>query len=571
MAQTIYFWRGSAEVRQDLISALLAANYRVVQLRTLDEVLDRLDRDNPILLIVDASAGDREAAGRVVELAGTGRLFSLVVMFVSNQAKRRTETLAKSFTGLIPIDIPYRLDAVMRGVQALSEGPKDIEKVRALVARGKPPTDIVSPENDLAPVGEGGLEEGEEAEAAREPQGKKIEIQKAAPEQIEDSKWKQGLVRDEVELPKPQKEKANLVVESKVSIRSKIRKRIEDNTANIRQRIRANPDPSKLQNSYGGEAFAIARDPDDFVDDALLPSVSRRPGVGQLLKNLAAQDKWLAAHCKRLAFVSSAIASNLSFGGERDRNIRLSGIFLNWALRDRPVDIVRYDLINMPSKEMQEILAEAYLQSAHFVEQEVGDRPASATIHSVADLLTGVPQLENQKIIEDADLVLGVELSARSCWGLGFWNPAGAYRAIRYFRGENSFVRAKEVRNGLIRVLGEAVTAHVTVRNIFCSLVEDDIDSPQDPEKREASAQAAQEAALRAKEAGVKTFVVPLSDLEPGMLLLEPVLARDGRLVLDANVIINERILYALWQLAAIRALNAKVGVAVSVSAESSA
>lgn len=567
MSQTVYYWRGSAEVRQDLISSLLASNYRVVQLRTLEDVLDRLDRDRPILLIVDASAGDREAAGRVVELAGTARLFSLVVMFVSNQAKRRTETLAKSFVGLIPVDIPYRLDAVMRGVQALSESPGDIDKIRALVMRGKPPAEAEAAEGELLPADRSDSAQRPERDAEQET--KPGEKQAAQPVLAPgaDTGPKGESVAEKIAQLKAQVQESDLAAEKTGAARNKLRQRIEDNTAHIRQRIRANPDPAKLQNSYGGEAFAIARDPDDFVDDALLPSISHKPGVAQLLKNLAEQDRWLAAHSKRLAFVSAAIASSLSFGKERDRNIRLSSIFLNWGLRDRPADIIRYDLIKEPSIEVQGILAEAYLKSADYVAQEIGDQPVSAIIRTVAQLMTGKKQPENKKNTDDADLVLGVELSARSCWGLGSWNPAGAYRAIRYFRGKDSLVRSREIKDGLIRVLGEAVTAHVTVRNLFCSLIEEDIDTPQDLDKHEASMQAAKEAALRAKEAGVKTFVVPLSDLEPGMLLLEPVLARDGRLVLDANVVINERILYALWQLAAIRALNAKVGVAVSFPA----
>ena len=74
MSKTVYYWRGSAEVRQDLLRLLCGRGLEVVQKRTLEEILDDAPKEDPAVLLVDATGGEREASQRVLEIDTTPQL-----------------------------------------------------------------------------------------------------------------------------------------------------------------------------------------------------------------------------------------------------------------------------------------------------------------------------------------------------------------------------------------------------------------------------------------------------------------------------------------------------------------
>ena len=86
MQDLIYYWRGSADVRVDILTELASRSFEVMQFRTLDEVLQAAVRNEPKLLIVDGTAGDREASDRTVELSTARQIFEWNLMFISTAA-----------------------------------------------------------------------------------------------------------------------------------------------------------------------------------------------------------------------------------------------------------------------------------------------------------------------------------------------------------------------------------------------------------------------------------------------------------------------------------------------------
>ena len=52
---------------------------------------------------------------------------------------------------------------------------------------------------------------------------------------------------------------------------------------------------------------------------------------------------------------------------------------------------------------------------------------------------------------------------------------------------------------------------------------------------------------------------VALSSLRPGMRLSQPVLAFDGRMILDSDLKLDPDLIWRLWELAAKRPLNSPV------------
>lgn len=439
MAGLILYWRGMAEVRQDLITNLTEKQFTIQQCRNLEEVLTFSEKADPMMIIVDASAGEREAADRTIDLSTTPPLFGLQVMFISVQATKRTKVLQSNYRMFHPVDIPYRLDKVLNRVDQISKGDFDPEKIAA---------------------------EARQAEARR-------------------------------------------------------------------KFIKENADPAQLSRTLGGKYFSVASSPDDFDDDLLIPGHAARETIRGMLVTMNHKNPWLGSHSRRVAYLSSALANSLALGPERDSLIRISSLVLNWGLRDEDPKIIYSDLFRGFTEEDCRVLAGFYQESSKAALLKLKDAKVADTLLAASRLLLSEPSASEQ-VGEDAYCVLASELIDRSCWSTGYWNAFGAHAAIKQLRDQDICFKNQKINRTLIRVLGEAGSWRVTVSNFFGWDITGTKKKPKDQKSR----------------------VISLHELYPGMRLAAPLAAHDGKLILDAETELDERTLYDLWALAAIRALQ---------------
>ena len=101
-------WRGSAEIRADIINSLKGAGYKVYQCREFEEVLKLCSADPLAVLIVDGSASGGEASQRAVEVNAATGLQESTILFVASNAYQKIEICRQHFKNIFPIDIPYR-------------------------------------------------------------------------------------------------------------------------------------------------------------------------------------------------------------------------------------------------------------------------------------------------------------------------------------------------------------------------------------------------------------------------------------------------------------------------------
>ncbi len=146
MANIIVYWRGSAELRSELIQALSNEGEQVLTVRSLDEVHDMLGQGSISLLIADGSAGEREASARVVELTTSPKLFKIPVMFISVQATKRAAVLKNQYKTFIPVDLPFSVSDVLAKTapvlakRAMSDAAVSGETLA--VGKGAPPQPV---------------------------------------------------------------------------------------------------------------------------------------------------------------------------------------------------------------------------------------------------------------------------------------------------------------------------------------------------------------------------------------------------------------------------------------------
>jgi len=109
----LVYWRGSGEVRSDLLQAVKVVGYSLTVVTDIDEVLKRTPDAFPGLIVVDASAGEAEASQRVIEVSAAQKLGTVPFIFLSYQATKRSAVLKKTFSKFVPIDIPFRLQELL--------------------------------------------------------------------------------------------------------------------------------------------------------------------------------------------------------------------------------------------------------------------------------------------------------------------------------------------------------------------------------------------------------------------------------------------------------------------------
>lgn len=515
MAKTICYWRGSAEIRDDIISALVERNHGVKQVRTLEEMLDYITAYPDSVIIVDGSASQREAATRIVELANTERLYRFPVFFVSALAAKRCATLKSNYQRLTPVDIPYNLTVVLRALQL-----------------------VIDPEAAArAPITIEADERSSSDKALAESQS--VQQRPSAPD------------ADEPHAPVPRSREAGTEDPSTTGGGAG-RRRVDDNSAKNRERLRRNPDPANLVKTYGGEVFSIATHVSDFKDEVLIPESPSRQKVLEALAAMSKADRWAGVHSRRVAFVASALANSLRLAKPRDEAIRVAALLFNWGFMDSP-RTMRLDCFRPTDVKSRDTMIRGVQASATFARERFNAQRVSDILSAAASILQGESVAVSEDVQKDAELTLLVELTDRCCWETGHWQPFGAYRAIRFLRGDQSPFRSPDLLHAMTRVIGEAVTTHVTVGNIFLSYSD-----PMDGATTYRSV-GASSAPADIPESKMKT--VQIADLKSGMRLAKPVIARDGRVILEAKVKLDDELLYHLWQLATIRALGNEIAI----------
>jgi hypothetical protein len=144
---SLIYWRGSGEVRNDILAALSAEGYSLKVVRTFDEVLELCVRSLPALIVVDASAGENEASIRVVELSGAERIQDVAVLFFSNQATARGAVLKKQYSRFLSVDLPFSVSAFLSKLRGFLPSPSpapDVTLTESETSDAEAPSETVS-------------------------------------------------------------------------------------------------------------------------------------------------------------------------------------------------------------------------------------------------------------------------------------------------------------------------------------------------------------------------------------------------------------------------------------------
>lgn len=321
---------------------------------------------------------------------------------------------------------------------------------------------------------------------------------------------------------------------------------------NKRSHLLKNLDPSRLIATYGGAQLAVSP-PGGFDDELLIPQHHEGRALKAAIDEITNANEALSEHIRRVTFAASAIANSLALGPERDANIRTSSLMLNLgSVQAENRKAYHYDLLQN-SGDYQDFIEDIGL-SAKFCREVLDDELAGRTLETVRSILGKKRFSENAQIVQDAQCTLIMEATDRAVWQAGVWNPLGLYRSLRCIHQRRPFALDPMVSDAVSRLLGEAACSRSNKGGTHLA----------DIEKKRSTAPRADDAIEEAERLfGYDSLVnVDLFNLRPGMQLVRPILARDGTVILTADIRLSREIIARLWQLAAIRPLRTPVAVA---------
>ena len=301
-----------------------------------------------------------------------------------------------------------------------------------------------------------------------------------------------------------------------------------------------------FERNLDGARFPRPFDESKLKERGLYPKDGR---IVEVFERLAHSiGKWGRGHLFRVLFLSSRLAAGI---GSRfavgELTASTAWLYL-WSFADGEKDLVRRDYLGARGVIVRKDLCSRLKDSAMKIAVEL-NLPAVGRVVALMGKFIGREEAcaDNDENLA-ANVVVSADLIDRLCFQGGFWNPRAAYSLLRKLKTGKIKDLHPVVLACAIKVLAEAISASPNV--LLPRRVRNN------PEYA-AEAKRISELEITAAEQRVS---VP--DLKPGMQLRRPLVTFDGRTLLDPGLVLDQDLIWRIWQLSAVRPINGPVVVA---------
>ena len=224
-------------------------------------------------------------------------------------------------------------------------------------------------------------------------------------------------------------------------------------------------------------------------------------------------------------------------------------------LLEIPRDFSRRDYFNPKNSEYRIELAKRVRECAFKAGIEMELPQLGKIIGKLSAIIGGETATGNDDITLGASCIMAADLLDRSCATRGFFEPELAYDFIRRIkRGTYSTIHPS-ILSCMLKILAEAVVA----TSFQLTLAKK---KRKDPSLRE-RARLHKEQRIGTDEARVE-----ITSLAPGMRLSRPIESYDGKVVLPEDLVLDQDLIWRIWQLSAIKPLNAPLIVSADKKEE---
>lgn len=301
-----------------------------------------------------------------------------------------------------------------------------------------------------------------------------------------------------------------------------------------------------FERSVGGGAYPRLSKEAHFDVNKILPSdQSLAKAVKDMTRDIG---RWCTLHLYRCHFLVGKILEPLDFDPRFLQQAKSATLLFAYAFGRKNRSLLRAEYSGRGTlllrKELCSLIKDSALQIATSLRQ-----PETAELVATIGRLIGREEVVSDECrLVIASSVMASDLVDRICFQSGNWNPRAAYSLVRKIKSGRLRDFHPAVLCCLVKLLTEAVTEAPPAYLVSGSI-------RKNPELK---AQAQETKSQQVSEDEAK---VDISSLSPGMRLSRPLYAFDGRQILSEDLVLDEDLILRIWQLCALRPLNAPVVV----------
>ncbi len=300
-----------------------------------------------------------------------------------------------------------------------------------------------------------------------------------------------------------------------------------------------------------GERYTSGVAEQDLKERGLVP---HDPKVQEAFSTiLSSTSKWGRGHICRIAFLTSRILELLGISSELKECSKISVLLFPLSFPAGDKELLKQDYLGNRFVILRKDLCSRLKDSAMKIAVELAKPEAGNIVASMARLVGREEQVHDTPEGLVSNTIMTADLVDRVCFHSGCWNPHAAYSLLRKFKSGKIKDTHPAVLACVIKLLSEAISASPAL-----------ILSKKD---RLNPALVAEAARIENQSVGAHEVKVPISKLAPGMRLTRPLVAYDGTEILSSDLLLDQDLIWRIWQLSAIRPLN---GPAVVLTPENS-
>ena len=248
----------------------------------------------------------------------------------------------------------------------------------------------------------------------------------------------------------------------------------------------------------------------------------------------------------RVAFITEEISKPLSLS-EKTIELTKAACFLHvWSFAGHEPELLKKTYDNPNAKMIRKDLCSRIKDGAMKIATDLADPELSKLVATIGRYIGEEEPIGDDEISIAASIVMTADLVDRVCYHYGTWNSRSAYHLMKRFKSGSHQEIHPTVWGCIIKFLSEAIVAKQSAFLL-----------PKHIRENEAlleKARANKEESVEEHEAKV-----PLSVLKPGMKLSRPLFAFDGKKILPDDIILDNDLIWRIWQLSAVRPLNSPV------------
>ncbi|MEZ4753807.1 MAG: hypothetical protein R3A13_05780 [Bdellovibrionota bacterium] len=299
-----------------------------------------------------------------------------------------------------------------------------------------------------------------------------------------------------------------------------------------------------IERQVGGNNYAFKIDASFAADNALIPTDDTiKKAIDQLFEDCG---KWGKLHLMRIAYIARQIGTALSLSADTMDLLAAASYLHAWTFAGDEPELLKKDYIRADTSLTRKALCSKIKDSAMRIATDLANPKLSGLVATVGKYIGEESPVGDDELSLAACAIMTADMCDRICYHSGHWNSRSAYHLMKRLKAGFFQDIHPKVWACIVKFLSEAVVAKQSAWLLPKSVRED----PDLIEKARS---------LNEDPVSDHEEKIPLAVLKPGMRLSRPLFAFDGKEILPDDLTLDDDLIWRIWQLSAVRPLNAPV------------